>query len=94
MLPFYLLVTTGYLVDASGYLVVNSGYLIATTSYFWLLLGTSHYFWFLDLVTTKTNIFLTNKETLKIYAGFMLSLKRRQSSTEDFINVCNIKEAI
>ena len=48
---FYLLVTTGYLVDTSDYLVIVSGYLIANTGYFWLLLVTSHYFWFLVLVT-------------------------------------------
>ena len=94
MFFFYLLVITGYLADTSGYLVVTSGYLIATTGYFSLLLVTSRYFWFLVLVTTRSNIFPTNKETLQISAGFMLSLKRRQSSTEDFINVCNIKVAI
>ena len=43
-IPFYFLVTTGYLVDTSGYLVVTSGYLIATTGYFCLLLVTSRYF--------------------------------------------------
>ena len=34
-----------------------SGYLIATTGYFWLLLVTFCYFWFVVLVTTATKLF-------------------------------------
>ena len=54
--PCYLLVTSGYLVVTSGYLNITSGYLIAISGYFWLRLVTSHYFWFLVLVTWLTSI--------------------------------------
>ena len=55
VVPFHLLVRTGYLIDITGYLVDTSGYLIAITGYVWLLLvifRISWYFWFLVVVAT------------------------------------------
>ena len=53
--PFFLLVTTGYLVNAGGYLAVTSTYLITVTDYFWLYLVTARYFWFLVLSSCIIN---------------------------------------